>query len=74
MTKEEFLNQLNPVLDPLTKETLEFNNEAMGSIPQDLRKKINAEFVRIQAKNPTWKINRILRNAGKKHGVDFQFD
>lgn len=74
MTPEKFVNMIRPSESKLAKETLEHNNTALGNIPQDLRTKINQEYHRLQKKHPDWKMNRLLRTAGKKHNVQFTFD
>jgi hypothetical protein len=74
MTPEKFVNMIRPSESKLAKETMEHNNEALGNIPQDLRAKINAEYHRLQRKHPDWKMNRLLKNAGKKHNVKFEFE
>lgn len=74
MTPEKFVNMIRPSESKLAKETMEYNNEALGNIPQDLREKINQEYHRLQKKHPEWNMNRLLRNAGKKHNVKFTFE
>jgi hypothetical protein len=45
-----------------------------SSIPDDLKKLIAAEYVRLRGLHPEWKIYKAMRKAGEKYNVKFEFN
>jgi hypothetical protein len=47
--------------------------EAATDIPEEKRKLIADEFMRLGKKYPTWKAHKLIRKAGEKYNVKFEF-
>lgn len=65
---------------PIPKEPKQNNRELQAkeleaaNIPEETKRKIATEYMRLCRQHPDWKAHRLMRKAGEKYNVKFEFE